>query len=298
MTFDALNAPWNGQLTTPVVAVIICSGISLYNALELLLLIFLAFKKWSGLYFWSLLTTSVAVVAYSAGFLVEYFNHRHVIAGDVINNIGWIFMVTGQSVVLYSRLHLILHDQRVLRFVACMIATNAVVFYVSTSVIHYGTYSNLATFHSAFKVIEKTQMTAFCIQEFIISGLYMREVLRFLKIATQEGTRRTLGELFLVNLIIILLDIGLLVMEYMSLSVFEQTFKGVTYSVKLKMELAILGKLVSMAQSGNQIVFGHGTVSVIDENMLERSNSNATTSYTKSAVLFQIRLQITKATHA
>jgi hypothetical protein len=59
-------------------------------------------------------------------------------------------------------------------------------------------------------------------------------------------------------MIIVLLDIGLLVMEYLDLRIFEQTFKGVAYSVKLKMELAILGKLVTMAQSGNRVIMGNG----------------------------------------
>lgn len=55
-------------------------------------------------------------------------------------------------------------------------------------------------------------------------------------------------------MILVALDIGLLVIEYLNLSVFEITFKGVVYSVKLKMELAILGKLVSTSQSGSHVV--------------------------------------------
>jgi hypothetical protein len=113
-------------------------------------------------------------------------------------------------------------------------------------------------------------MAAFRFQEFMILGLYMFEVLQVLKIATQEGTRRIPGELFAINLIIILLDVGLLVMGYRNLSIFELTFKGFTYSVKLKMELAILGKLVFMARSGNQIVFGNEPTCGSDGIMLER----------------------------
>jgi hypothetical protein len=252
MAFDYLNESFNGSLSAPAAVVVLSSAISLYNALELLLLIFITFKNWRGLYFWSLLMTSFAVIPYSVGYLVEYFDPPHVLVGDVINNVGWITMVTGQSVVLYSRLHLILHDEKMLRWVKWLIIILPIAFYFPTSVTHYGTYSDITTFDNAFHVIEKLQMTGFCIQEFIISGLYMREVLRFLKLGiTQEGARRTMWELLTINLIIIILDIGLLVTEYLNLSIFEQTFKGVTYSVKLKMELAILGKLVSMAQSGN-----------------------------------------------
>lgn len=155
-------------------------------------------------------------------------------------------MVTGQSVVLYSRLGVVLQNRKVLRFVLWMIIVDGVAFYVSTTVIHYGTYSSVASFNKAAVVIEKIQMTGFCIQEF---RLYVREVWRLSKILTQQSARRTMWELLTINLIIIILDCVLLTLEYLDLSVLEQTFKGIDYSYKLKMEFAILGKLVSMAQT-------------------------------------------------
>ena len=254
MGIATLNKPWQGQFDVPAIIVILCSTLSLYNGLELLLLILVTFKKRSGLYFWSLLIASIGVMVYTLGYVLDYFQLTYVLVGDIINNIGWWTMVTGQSVVLYSRLHLVLHDPRVLRFVLWMIVVDAIVFHGMTTIVHFATYSHKQGFYNAFKVIEKFQMTAFCIQEFIISGLYTREVFRFLHIATQKGLRRTMWELFTINVILVVLDVGLLVIEYLNLSVFEITFKGVVYSVKLKMELAILGKLVSMSQSGNDLL--------------------------------------------
>ena len=157
-------------------------------------------------------------------------------------------MVTGQSVVLYSRLGVILHNPKILRLVLWMIIVNGVTFYVTTTVIHYGTYSSDGGFNTAAIIIEKIQMTAFCIQEFIISGLYVLEVWRLSRILVHEKSRRIMWELLVINLVIIALDIALLTLEYLGLSVLEQVFKGTAYSFKLKMELAILGKLVSMAQ--------------------------------------------------
>jgi hypothetical protein len=140
-----------------------------------------------------------------------------------MNNVGSAIMVTGQSVVLYSRLGIVLQNPRVLRFVLWMIIANGVAFYVSTTVIHYGTYSEVATFTTAAVVIEKIQMTGFCIQEFIISGLYVREVWRIFKIITEESARRTMRKLMIINLIIIILNCALLTLEYLNLSVLKQT---------------------------------------------------------------------------
>jgi hypothetical protein len=53
-----------------------------------------------------------------------------------------------------------------------------------------------------------------------------------------------------INIVIILLDIGLLSIEYASLLILETILKGVFYSIKLKLEFAILGRLVSFVRSG------------------------------------------------
>ena len=39
--------------------------------------------------------------------------------------------------------------------------------------------------------------------------------------------------LFGINLLIVALDVGLLIPEYLGMRIFEQTFKGVVYSIKL-----------------------------------------------------------------
>lgn len=44
--------------------------------------------------------------------------------------VGWVCMVTGQSIALYSRLHLVDHDPSRLRFVLAMIITNVIISHV------------------------------------------------------------------------------------------------------------------------------------------------------------------------
>ena len=50
---------FDGEYTAKSVAITICCALATYNALELLLLIFTTFRRYSGLYFWSLLIASV-----------------------------------------------------------------------------------------------------------------------------------------------------------------------------------------------------------------------------------------------
>jgi hypothetical protein len=108
---------YTGILTATVIVVITTNSISLYNAIELLLLIFVTFKKWGGFYFWSLLIASFGNIPYSLGYLISYFHLTVFPVGLTFSNVGWWMMVTGQSFVLYSRLHLVLSERRILRAV-------------------------------------------------------------------------------------------------------------------------------------------------------------------------------------
>ncbi|KAI9651806.1 MAG: hypothetical protein M1831_007588 [Alyxoria varia] len=250
-----LKETWTGDFTAAVVIVTLCSGLAIYNALEIIVLIFTTFKKWSGLYYWSLLVSSIAVIVYSTGYTIQFYELNDHNAGDVINNLGWIVMVTGQAVVLWSRLHLVLHNQKTLRIVLYIIIADTFIFYIPTTTTHFVSVSRNDTSSDsvAYSVIEKIQMTGFCAQEFLLSGLYVREILRLLRSVAQQNTRRTMWQLFAVNIIIIALDVALLMMEYLSQRVLEKTFKGLIYSIKLKMEFAVLSKLVSMVRYAGRV---------------------------------------------
>lgn len=61
-------------------------------------------------------------------------------------------------------------------------------------------------------------------------------------------------QLLLINVIVIIMDIGLLGMEYASQFLLQAITKGVLYSIKLKLELAILSRLVKFVR-GNSAEF-------------------------------------------
>jgi hypothetical protein len=250
------SAPYTHGLNAEAVLVITCSALSVYNAVELILIIFSSFQKWTGLYFWSLLVASFGILPYNVGFLIFYFEFTHNWVGFIFSSYGWTTMVTGQSVVLYSRLHLVTAKANVLRPIKWMIIVDAFVFHIPITVMLFASHLGAATaqFADVYKVYEKFQMTGFCIQEFIISGVYLREAVRLITSLSKSKTRHTMWQLFSINIIIIIMDIFLLVLEYRNLSTLEQTTKGLIYSIKLKLEFAILGKLVDIVQSTNHDV--------------------------------------------
>jgi hypothetical protein len=50
----------------------------------------------------------------------------------IIETVGWVLVITGQSVVLYSRLHLIVTDVKILRAVLIMIILNGLIWVSDT----------------------------------------------------------------------------------------------------------------------------------------------------------------------
>ncbi|KAF2751768.1 hypothetical protein M011DRAFT_393842 [Sporormia fimetaria CBS 119925] len=242
---------FKGNFDANTLTVIICSGLAFYNALELELLILTTFHAYRGLYFWSLVTASFGIIPYVLGYSIKYFKAQWMAPAIAIDTFGWILMVTGQSVVLYSRLWLLFGSghRKLLAIIKWMIIVDAICFHGTTAVVVYGaSYGKQKdTFGLAYNYVERIQMVGFCLQEFVLSGLYIWKALDIIKSSDRKRSRRLMWQLLSINVIIILLDIGLLTVEFLSLHVLQQTIKGLTYSVKLKLELAVLNKLVELS---------------------------------------------------
>lgn len=229
------------------------AGLAMYNALELIVIVFLTFSRYNGLYFWSLLVASWGIIPFSLGILIKYFSliPGNAWVSELLLTIGWWTMVTGQSVVLWSRLHLILtgaRGARILQWTKRMIIIDAIILHIPNSTLNSGSNGifgpDIKPYLQGFNIYEKVQMCGFFTQETMLSTIYITAAVRILKTSLRPGTRNILYQLFAINVIIIVLDIALLSCEFANLYIIETTFKGVVYSIKLKLEFAVLGKLV------------------------------------------------------
>lgn len=234
------------------IPIIVFMSISLYNVVELNILIGATFKKRNSLYFWSFVAATNGIAPHTIGFLLKNVVHwDNFIVYITLVSIGWVMMVTGQSLVLYSRLHLIFWNKFWLRVVLGMIITNAIVLHLPIIVLMYGSNSSPDNaFIQPYMVYEKVQVTVFCLQELIISGIYIKACSSLFNTQStlhHKSTKRMRRHLLLVNVIIILLDIPILALEYADLYDLQTAYKAIVYSVKLKLEFNILNQLVDMS---------------------------------------------------
>lgn len=154
-----------------------------------------------------------------------------------------------------------------------MIITNGIVLHSITTVLTFASNSNSLTritlerFVRGYSIMEKIQMAGFFLQEAVLSIIYIRETIRLLRLSEcvqddvqsfddgvgtgtlrSASVRKTMYQLLTINVIIILMDLALLGVEFANLYLIETTLKGVVYSVKLKLEFAVLGKLVQLVR--------------------------------------------------
>ncbi|OAQ57480.1 hypothetical protein VFPPC_14989 [Pochonia chlamydosporia 170] len=231
-------------------------SISLYAVIELNCIILATFKTQKSLYFWSFVVATNGIAPYSIGTLL-----MNVLRSDnpalyvTLIAIGWVAMVTGQSLVLYSRLHLVVRSQLCLRIVLTMIIIDIFILHVPNIVLLYG--SNIISSPGlifAHGIYEKIQVTGFALQELIISGLYIKNSLAIFSVQdclNDKATRKMRNHLIWVNVIIILLDIAIIFLEAVYLYDIETALRPFVYSVKLKMEFGILNRLVELARGGH-----------------------------------------------
>ncbi|KAL3482077.1 hypothetical protein BJX99DRAFT_217321, partial [Aspergillus californicus] len=157
-----------------------------------------------------------------------------------------------QSFVLYSRLDLVFYNQRFLKVLLDVIITVSVLLVIPNSVTLFGcAILREPSWNYAYGVVERLQVTGFCAQELFLSSLYMYSTVSLLKVSPEGKNRakRMLYELLGISLIIIIIDIVLIVIEFLNLYYLQVCLKPAVYSIKLKLEFAVLGRLVAITKT-------------------------------------------------
>ncbi|PQE11613.1 integral membrane protein [Rutstroemia sp. NJR-2017a WRK4] len=201
----------------------------------------------------------------------------------------WSLMVVPQSWVLYSRLHLMVQRQKLLRGIWVVLIFNSVVFSVPTIVI--GTIASPGSCQCLIRtriqqattinpslngfnlVWDRIQLTVFFVQETLLSLLYIYETRKYLSAKSFLRQRRTSStttnrdtnnnttvfwHLIFMNLLVIVLDIVLLGIQYAGYFQLQGAFKPCVYGIKLKVEFLVLNSLIKTTQSRSNVTTPYG----------------------------------------
>ncbi|KAN0072693.1 hypothetical protein V8E54_008807 [Elaphomyces granulatus] len=245
--------PWN-QTIWSLIAVF--TAVPLWMTIELTVWVFYVFNRYSGLYFWSVLITTWGVTLHAIGFVLkDCVPQCSWIFSTILAEIGWVGMVTGFSVVLYSRLHLVsfvMHSSSILRLSLSMIIIDALLFHVPTIVFQFGCSDphTHAKYVAYMGPMERVQVLGFSIQETILSALYIYGTMQMFKESITSKIRTTLKYLVLIQVVVILCDVVVIVLDYAGYFTLKAVIHSFVYAFKLQLEFVILNKLRHVSKGG------------------------------------------------
>lgn len=205
---DITKGTFDGKYSPSSVIATLSLAIAYYNSLEIILLVFSTFRRFKGLYFWTMTLCNVCVILYSMGMMLLYFELCIKWLGKFVLDIGWAGMLLFQSLVLYSRLNLIIDDIRIIQGVKWMIIATAVLVFIPVLVLDFGMTYGSPAFDEGYYYIEPIQMIWITIQELLISGLYIWKTIHFLNVTHKKALRSMIWQLFTINTLIILMDVS------------------------------------------------------------------------------------------
>ncbi|CAN9383327.1 unnamed protein product [Alternaria sp. RS040] len=235
------------------------TAIAWYNSIELLILVFVIFRRYSGLYFWSPIVNAISIVPYATGAWMKQNNVAHnPYVYNTLLTLGWVLMVPGQSVVMYSRLYLISPNLKLLRLIFWLIVTSAIYLCVPTVTLNLRQYTkHPESYTRDYMVMEKIHMTLFTVQEIFIFCVYLLETRKLMRVIFDGKARKWMWQLVVMNVLLLILDIALLTTDFLDVYMIQTTFKSPVYSFKLKIEFVVLSQIVRViqdrAQSGSSV---------------------------------------------
>ncbi|KAF2432909.1 hypothetical protein EJ08DRAFT_563958, partial [Tothia fuscella] len=234
------------------------TALALWSTIHLLSRIFFFFKHYHGLYFWSLVITSLSLSIRAIGFLLRWVAHNVPWQFSLyLVEVGWIGMVTGFSIVLWSRLNIIVLNVKILRYVLIMIIVNGVVFHSALVILQYGLAAQKgdpvkrAPWLKVLNPFERVQITMFTVQEFIITCIYIHAAYKLLVdrlIRQPHAIRNVLLLLFCVQLGILMMDVVVIAFDLAGFFTLKAVLHSWVYGIKLELEFVVLNQLVDIAK--------------------------------------------------
>jgi hypothetical protein len=232
-----------------IIQIISMFSIGAYNALETGIAVFDSFTHYRGLYFWSMQVASWGILVHAIPAMIRFLSQSSNLAMSIPFILGWYAMVTGQAVVLYSRLNVLAKSPSKLRWVLWMIAANFFLLHIPMTVLFYGLNSGKSEFARPAAIYDRIQVTGFCLQELVLSGVYIHQALetrRDKRDLYHRDDRKIILHLLWINILVVVMNILLLVAEY-KLHYIEVSLKTAVYSIKLKLEFTVLNRMRSLA---------------------------------------------------
>lgn len=197
----------------------------------------------------SLLVASWGVIILTVSFDLTLFDQQPG-GAQVLTGIGWVSMVTGFSMILYSRLHLVLYNRKRLRVLLAIILLDAFFFHLPVIVSDYVKGQRGARL---YWIVSKMEIV-FCTQELFLSTLYTYLYWKLFRDETSKSEMRTTFYLLIsAQFVILATDVVLSALLYTHIFIPRMMILPFTSALKIRIELLVLNRLADFGQHNESI---------------------------------------------
>ena len=236
-------------------------GMSLFLFVETNILVFTYFKRYRGLYFWSLLITSWGVTIQVLGDITRWFAGSYPWVLDTIMlNLGLDMYIFGQTLILYSRLHLVCRNYNLLRSILVMIII--VFFFFGLPLWITAWPSRLPQTKKTWAPVqdryERIQSIIFLVMESTISIIYVWATVRLIKPNENIKVRRVMWELIGLNFLLVSLDVIWMTLFFLNYNGVKVPMQQFSYALKVRVEFVVLNQLKGLTSRPGKQVLNYG----------------------------------------
>jgi hypothetical protein len=269
MTFSDIQ--WGTHTATYILLVF--NSIAAWSCVPLTLRMYATLKDRRSLYFRAMLVSSWGLSLRATSYFCTYFASRHIpwYVTGMASQIGWICMVSGLALVLWSRLSFILSSEQIKRYLLWMICFNGAVFHTIMTVLGmtiWGMNDNIAHGHMKYKIVaarigaaqnifECIQIVFFNGQEILISSFYIRAAYVYLRdwgalgvAESRRKVRRSMMLLLVIQAFVVCIDVAIITIDLMHLLQLKGMIHSFVYCLKLEVEFVVLNQLVEISKLG------------------------------------------------
>jgi hypothetical protein len=239
-------------------------AVALWLALELIFQVHVTFRRWGGLYYWTVLATSIGVGLHVSTLIPKTFKLLPIatdIGTTIIVKIADILEQTGFCMVLYSRLGLVMRaqNQRYLKWILGLILVSSFLVHTPIFIFTIGVNTQHAFWFRHARVAEGFVVLWFAILELFLSTIYTYHTARLAKDSSilvahtisreqsKKARRNLLLFMIFAQIITFTFDLTMCVIIGLQMR-YKPPFMPFFYGVKLKVEFMALNQLQSLVQ--------------------------------------------------
>lgn len=215
------------------------------------------FKRRQGIYFWAMQIGIIGCTLDALAMILRYLvpgASRVWILYTLMPTVGWATYTVAQLTVLYSRLHLVSHSQKVQRRVFYMIVIVSPILIITDWITTWPAWDPdpkvTDRWSAAEAIVERIAQVGFSIVEVTINMIYAVSLVRILKLKSNVKQRRVMLDLVYVVSLATTFDVLNIILVYVNRTGISHPIQTFAYALKFRLEFIVLNQLMAVAARG------------------------------------------------